>query len=275
MTVYRFRLYYTTSTIFTHIRNMNQQPFRPIINQQSFLHISTIPRELLTMIASFLDTNSQLGFAHTCKTIYIHHKQRYKEETVTVLYSQPMDVYYYRKYCKVLERWLGETGWTTVKVTTEGISTDSLNNNSDIIRALYLGRSLQLPNELKYEDINALILNIPSKTHISTNPSFLEKFSNLKILSLIHVDINESIISIIPKVSLLKIISLNCYSITDYHFSKIFETCTALKEIELWGVFHMKSIMFFPPQVERLSIDGYFYENLQIDLSRCTQLWSL
>jgi hypothetical protein len=66
------------------------------------------------------------------------------------------------------------TGWTAVKVTLKEISTDSLSNNSYPIRALCLDESLQFPDELKCENINALILEF----HFSSTSSipFLGNF---------------------------------------------------------------------------------------------------
>jgi hypothetical protein len=158
-----------------------------------------------------------------------------------------------------------------VKAVFKEISADSQSNDSCPMRALSLNDSPQLPNELKCENINALMFTLRALPTLDI--SFLGKFCNLKMLWLSYVIINENIVSVLSALSLLKIISLNDCEITDDHLSKIFEVCTTLEEIELHRI-SVKMPMMFPPQVKRLSIES-FSQYMQIDLSRCTQLQSL
>jgi hypothetical protein len=252
--------------------NMDQQPSKLINNQPISPLILTIPKELLTMIASFMNTKSQLALAHTCKTMYCYHKEKCKEEIITFLCCPPIDINF-ECYYKVLKHWLSEPGWAAVKPIFKRISTDSQSNDSCLIRALYLYNSLQFPSKLKCENINALMLNFfPRVSSTSLSISFLEKFPNLKMLWLSNVIINENIVSALSTLSLLNIITLDQCEITDDYLSKIFESCTTLEEIELHYIFFKMPIMF-PPQVKRLRMEGHY--PMQIDLSRCTQLRSL
>jgi hypothetical protein len=254
---------------------MNQKPSRSINDQQSPLLVSTIPRELFTIIASFIDTESQLALAHTCKKIYNYHKEKYREETATFLCSvRRINEYSKYQYCKVLKRWLSETGWTTVEVILEEISTDSQSNNDYPIRALCSDESHELSNELKCESINALILDFSFLESSSLRSiSFLEKFSNLKILRFSNIIIDKNIVPVLSKISLL-IISLNYCEIIGNCLSKIFEVCATVEEIELLFNKFCTTSMMFPPQVKRLCIEGS-YPFMPIDLSRCIQLRSL
>jgi hypothetical protein len=262
------------STIFANILpNMGQQSFRPTTEKQTSLHILTFPEELFTTIASFIDVKSQLALACTCEKVYSYYKKKCREETVACLCSPPDNMSFYYKYCKVLDRWLSKTGWGAAKVTTEGILTDSQSNNSHLIRALCLDQSLQLPNELKYDNINALILRFccwePPTLAIL---SFLEKLSNLKILKLFSVYIKEDIVPVLLGLSSLEIISLN---ITETEIRMLdISNCTSLKEIEIY--FSALSVMsiVLPSQAKRLKIEG-LCESVQIDLSHCIQLQSL
>jgi hypothetical protein len=245
------------------------------MGQQPTLDISALPGELFNLIASFLDTKSQLEFAHTCKTVYAYHNQQYREKKVALLYGPPSNIHSYYINRKALARWLSEPGWAAVKAIIEGISTDSQNNNSHPISALFLNELFQLPNELNYESIHALILDFPfqeSPTLVSI--SFSENFSNLKILRLKNVKITENTVLVLSKLSLLKVISLKYCKVTDDHLLKIFETCTTLDEIELYTATQYAIPIMFSRQVKRLRIKGYF-RSMQIDLSRCTQLQSL
>jgi hypothetical protein len=247
---------------------MGQQPSIPITSLQNPL-ILTFSEELFTLIALFMDTESQLALAHTCRIAYAYHEKQYREETVAFLCELPSNAHCISPF----ERWLSETGWATVKIVLKGISTVSQEKDGHPIRALCLEESVQVPNELKCESINALVVESPSKTSFtSLSISFLKKFPNLKILRLVGIIINKNIVSVISKISLLKVISLNHCAIPSYHLSKIFETCTTLEEIELIYNHGVTSIMF-PSQVKRLHIMDF--RSMQIDLSRCTQLQSL
>ena len=46
--------------------------------------ILTILGELFTIMVSFMDTESQLALACTCKTVYNYHKQQCKEQIVPI-----------------------------------------------------------------------------------------------------------------------------------------------------------------------------------------------
>jgi hypothetical protein len=102
---------------------------------------------------------------------------------------------------------------------------------------------------------------------------FFFKLSNLKILMLSNIIINEDIVSVISKLSLLKAIFLEHCVIADHHLSKIFETCTALKEIRSLHNGYGR-ITIFPPQMNILCIKSSC-ESTSIDLLRCIQLQSL
>jgi hypothetical protein len=84
---------------------MGRQSSIPITNQQSSLLISTNPKELFTLIALFMDTESQLALAHICKKVYTYHKEQFKEEIVAFLCLNFED-----QYRKVFKCWLNETG---------------------------------------------------------------------------------------------------------------------------------------------------------------------
>jgi hypothetical protein len=242
----------------------------PNMGQQISLHILTFPKELFTMIASFMNVKSQLALAHTCETIYNYHKEQCKE-IVTFLYYPPIDANY-KYYCKVLECWLNEPGWAAVKAVFKEISADSQSNDSCLIRALSLNDSLQFPDELKCESINALVFTLRALPTLDI--SSLGKFCNLKMLWLSNIVINENVVSVLSTLSLLKIISLNNCEATDDHLSKMFETCTTLEEIGLYRI-SVKMPTMFPPQVKRLSIESFSHYMQIDDLSRCTQLQSL
>jgi hypothetical protein len=249
---------------------MGQQPSILITNQQSFFHILTLPEDMFALIVSFMDSESQLALAYTCKIVYTYHKKQCKKEIVAFLCLH--SEYQYRK---ILERWLNKPGWAAVKVILKKISTDSLKNNSYPIRALFLDKSSYFPIELKCESINAFIFESTiwaSSTLLSL--SFLRRISNLKILRLITIFISENTVSVLSEFPLLKVISLDHCEITYDHLSKIFETCTTLEEIELYFSIpqDVMSIMF-PPQMKRLHIMDLC--DMQIDLSCCTQLQSL
>jgi hypothetical protein len=246
---------------------MDQQPYMPIIDQQTSLHILAFPKELFTNIALFMYIEFQLALAHTCKTIYGYHKEQYREERAAFLCSSLINVNRKYKYCKALERWLSETGWAAVKVIPKEIETNSQSNNSYPIRALCLDNSPQFPNGLKCESINALLL----KSFL--NISFLGNFPNLKIVSLSSVNISENIVLILSKLSLLKTISLKHCAITEGRLSKIFENCTTLKEIKLLRSGYGRATMF-PPQVRIFCVE-YEGQYTQMNLSRCTRLQSL
>jgi hypothetical protein len=188
------------------------------ITDQSSFHILLFPKELFTKIASFMLSKSQLALAHTCKKIYNYHKEQCKEEEVAFLCSPPSNVY--GKY--LFKHWLSKAGWAAVKVILKEISTDSQSNNSYLLISLCLNESLQFPNELKCESINALILEFSIRA-LSTllNISFWENFPNLKVLRLSHIVVNKNIASVLSKLPLLKIISLNYCDITDDNISKI------------------------------------------------------
>jgi hypothetical protein len=248
---------------------MGQKFFKLITNRQTSLHILAFPKELFTIIALFTDTKSQLSLAHTCKTIYGYHKEHYREEVATFFCNIPS--YIYSKY--LLERWLSETGWAAMKVTLQEISTDSQSNNSHPIRALGLNESSQLPNELNYERINILILRFdPYKPPTLEIFSLLKKVSNLKILMLFNVAINENIVSVLLSLSSLEIISL-VISETKIRVLNIVE-CISLKEIEICFFTRCVMSIVLPSQVKRLQIEG-FCESTQVDLSYCIQLQSL
>jgi hypothetical protein len=248
---------------------MSQKPSKPIISQQLSPRILAFSKELFARIALFMDTESQLEFAHTCKTIYNYHKEEYREEKAVFLCISLINV-----SCEVLERWLSEPGWATVKVILEKIEASSQNNNSHPIRALSLTEHHLFPDELKHEGINAFILECCNCMELPILAlSHLKKFSSLKTLMLSTIHIDEDIVSALSKISLLKIISLKYCKIPDNHLSNIFETCTTLEEIELVYC-SCTGTTKFPPQLKRLYIEGHG-PSMQIDLSRCTQLRSL
>jgi hypothetical protein len=266
---------------------MGQKSSKPTTNQQNF-PILALPEDVITKIALFImDTKSQLALAHTCTTAYKYHKsQKSRKETVAFLCSPDFDLNYKGQYCKALKRWLSETGWVTVKVALKEILIDSQSNNSYPIRALILDQSLQFPDELECESISALMVKFISRASFTLqNISFWEKLSNLKIISLSSIIIDENIVSAISKLDLLKTISLNHCEIVLDNFSRMLKACATVKEIELFDSFDMKFIeipllleamnyIIFPPQVRRLRIGG-FYRPMEIDLSRCTRLQSL
>ena len=142
-----------------YIRNMAQTPSILTTEQQTSLLILTIPEELFTIMASFMDTESQLAFAHTCKTIYAYHKQQCKEETFTLVCDPQCDEYLISQYIKALERCMSQTGWAGVKVTLKIVSVNPQNNYDHPIRALCLNESFQLPNGLDCASLNALIIS--------------------------------------------------------------------------------------------------------------------
>ena len=131
---------YTISTIFANIHtNMGQNPSILTIEQQSFLFILTIPEELFTTIASFMDTESQVAFAHTCETVYAYHKKQCKKKAFIVMGDhQQYKSLYISYYIKVLQRRMSQSGWGGVKVTLKIASVDPQNNYDNSIRTLWL-----------------------------------------------------------------------------------------------------------------------------------------
>ena len=240
-----------------YIRNMAQTPSILTTEQQTSLLILTIPEELFTIMASFMDTESQLAFAHTCKTVYAYHKQQCKEETFTLVCDPQCDKSLNSQYIKALERCMSQTGWAGVKVTLKIVSVDPQNNYDHPIRALCLNESFQLPNGLDCASLNALIISFSLK-EIMPNISFLEKFSNLKSLRLKHVIINDDTMSMLSKLPLLKFISLSNCKMTKVHLSKIFEGCTTLEEIQLlYCNYSDVTSIKLPPQLKRFEIKHY------------------
>ena len=211
-------------------RNMSQNSFMPTTEQQTSLLILTIPEELFTMIASFMNTESQLALAYTCKTIYDYYKQQHK--ILTLLCDSRLVTLIASECIKTLERCMGQTGWAGVKVILKLVSVDPQNNYKHPIGALCLDEPFQLPNGLDCASLNALIIE-SYWTKNMPNISFLETFTNLKSLILKHVSIDHDEMLTFSKFPLLKFISLNRCKMFKVHLSKIFKVCTALEEIHL------------------------------------------
>jgi len=223
------------------------------------------------MMASFMNTESQLAFAHTCKTIYAYHKQKFKEETFTLLCDLRFLIFIVSEYIKTLERCMGQTDWAGVKVTLKIASVDPQNSYEYPIRALFLSGSLQPPNGFDCACLNALIIDFHLEEIYKPHVSLFEKTTNLKSLVLINAIINDDIASMVSKLPLLKFISLNHCTMTKVHPSKIFEGYTILEEIQLlFCTYSDMTHIKLPSQVKRLKMEDD--DSFKVDASNCTQL---
>jgi hypothetical protein len=264
---------------------MGQKHSRSITNEQTNEQtsgdITVIPQDLLKPIMSFLDPRSQLEFANTCTTLYHYHKLEYIEKGVSWLHSPSNYDYSYPRHRKALERWLSKPGWTTEKVTAEGASTNYPTRSKYPIRALCLDHLLMndelkqenIDDYFKRENIDAYIIDSSERLFPVRNISFLKKFPNLQIVGLFDIKINKKTANVLSKLSLLRTISIKHCEVTNDALSKIFETCTTLRVIELHFNEHVTSLVL-PPQAEEIQIKGT-RQYMGIDLSRCTQLRSL
>jgi Leucine-rich repeat (LRR) protein len=253
---------------------MSQQPSAslsiPMANQQSSLLISTIPKELFALIASSVDTESQLKFARTSKIVYTYHKQQYKEQTFTLL--SKFAIQFNPKYAKLLERCMSQICWSGLKITLNVVSIDFPNNWGHPIKALALNESFELPNGVDYKSLDTLLIFFGLRK-IMTSISF-EKLSNLRLFGLDNVTINDDIVSILSNLPLLKIVALSKCTMTQVHLSNIFTGYANLENFVLcYSSFNATSIEP-PPQLKRFEVWGN--QNLsRVNLSLCTQLQSL
>ena len=292
----------------TNEKKRSQQPSSipsiPITKKQTSIsiHILMIPKELFNRIASFMDTESQLTLAYTCKMLYAHHKHQCREETFTLVRELPQ----YEnipKHIRTLERCMGQNGWESVKVILKIASVNAQNNYDHPIRALWLNvlspklpsksfRSLNLPSnyfsesfKLHFEPINlpdgldgldcanlnALIVSL-HRRKIVPSITFLEKAPNLNSIVIHHAIIDDDTLLMFSKLPSLKFISLNNCKMTKVHLSKIFEGCTTLEEIQLiYCAYYDATLMKFPPKLKKFEIE-HCYEECKVDASLCTRL---
>jgi hypothetical protein len=59
---------------------------------------------------------------------------------------------------KSFERCMSQTGWPSLKITLNIVSTDFLNNSGHLIKALILNESFELPNVVDCESLDTLII---------------------------------------------------------------------------------------------------------------------
>ena len=116
---------------------------------------------------------------------------------------------------------------------------------------------LKVPKELNCACIDALIIVSSFNRKFMPTISFVENFSNLKSLRLEHVTLNDDIMSMVSKLSLLEFISLYSCKMANGHLSKIFENCTTLQEIQLlYCNFSDATSIKLPSQLKRFEIEN-------------------
>ena len=141
-------------------------------------------------------------------------------------------------------------GWVRLKFTP---ILDSQSSNCPV-KILCLNGALKVPKKLNCACIDALIVSSFEEKFMPTI-SFVENFSNLKSLSLEYVILNDDIISMVSKLSLLEFISLYHCKMANGHLPKIFENCTTLQEIQLlYCNFSDETSIKLPSQLKRFKM---------------------
>jgi hypothetical protein len=213
---------------------------------------------------SIEDKNFELTLAETCKTLYERYEQHYKEKTAVLLHN-PWSKFNSDHCIKALRLFYG---WLRLKLAS---IRDSESSNCPI-KIVCLNGELKVPKNLDCVYINPLIIS--SYFELMRSISNIEKFSNLKSLSLISATLNNDVIVlIVPRLSFLEFISLNTCEMANGH-SKIFENCIALQEIQLiFCKFSDAAPIKLPSQLKGLKIDDD--DLYRLDTSECIQLESL
>jgi hypothetical protein len=240
---------------------------KPIISP-----ILTIPQELFITIASFMDIRFQFALAITCKMLYDYHKTQCKKQTFTLL-SVPhcrMIDSIFGSITKPFEHFMSQIGWVTTEITLKKVPPNDKNEYLYPVMALYLYRVPDLPNGLNCANITALLVELNPEEASQLGISFWEKFSNLKSLRLSCLALNDDIISMISKLSLLELIYLSGCKMTKDHLSKLFESCATLEIHLLRCQFSHMSLVKLPSLIKRFKIQ--YTKKISIDASDCIQL---
>jgi hypothetical protein len=242
------------------------------MGQKESVQNTYIPSLILTfswdlVATTMLPKNQSLemALAKTCKALYDCCKRHYKDRTSVVLCNPYREFAYYAYNIKTLQF---QNGWVYLKL----ISILDLQSSNCPVKTLCLDEKLNVPEELNSACVDSLIIR-PYYTKSIPTIFVIEKFTNLRSLSLNRVILDNNVISMISKLSFLKVISLRYCEITGAHLSKIFKACTIVEEFELFFKDPAASIRL-PPQMKRVHIEGLCH-SMKIDLSRCTQLQSL
>jgi hypothetical protein len=239
-----------------------QEPYIPPL-------ILAFPWELIITITMLIEhKNFEVTLAKTCKTLYGHYEQHYEDKTAVVLCDLKSVYLQCAESIKALQL---HHGWLRLKFFS--IREDSQSSKYPM-KNLCLNQELKILKESDYVCTNALIIASSIRDSIKLTTSFVEKFSNLKSLSLISVTFNNDVIvSTVPKLSFLEFISLDDCKMASDHL-KTFENYTALQEIQLkLCKFPLVTLIELPSHLKRFKIEDHnLYE---LNASKCTRLESL
>jgi hypothetical protein len=219
--------------------------------------ILTIPQELFITIASFIDIRSQFALAITCKMLYDYHKTQCKKQNFTFISVPRCRIIdsIFGSIAKSLQDFMSQTGWVTTEITLKRAPPSDKNEYPYPVRALHLCGVLDLPNGLNCANITALSVYLnPKETSLQLSIFFLKNFSNLELLRLSFLTLNNDIMSMVPQFSLLKLISLEGCKMTKDHLSKLFESCGTLEIHLLFCKFSPMELIKLPPQMKRFRI---------------------
>ena len=178
---------------------------------------------------SFKDKSFELALAKTCKMLYERYELYYEKKTAVVLYDPQDKFSYYANSIKALHNYMSRNGWVRLKFTP---ILDSQSSNCPV-KILCLNGALKVPKELNCACIDALIVSSFEEKFMPTI-SFVENFSNLKSLSLEYVILNDDIISMLSKLSLLEFISLYHCKMANGHLQRYLKTVPLSKKFSYY-----------------------------------------
>jgi hypothetical protein len=228
--------------------------------------ILALPCELFAIIMLLIDKHSELSHAKTCKALYEHYEKYYEKKTAVIIYD-PLGKYL--DYTENIKAFQLHHGWLRLKFAS---ISDSQSSNCPV-KVLHLRKECKGLEKLDYVCINALIMEPFFENATFQSVSFLEKFSNLRSLSL-NTILKDDMILTFSKLPILEFISLyRCKMITD-HLQKIFEHCTTLQGIQLiFCEFPSMISIKLHSQLKIFKISSI--QKYKLNASDCTQLGSL
>jgi hypothetical protein len=233
--------------------------------------IVTLHRDAFDLITKSMNRQTYLALACTCRNIDKIYKDNYKKRTLTFVCDSQFRKYLTPELIKALEHSMSQkTGWRRLKVT---LKIDFQDSYKHPINALCLGKELNLPEGLDSANLNALMMCSSNKSSVfESNLPFFDQFSNLKSLMLCCFTFNDNVLSMFSKFPLLEFLCLNLCIIPKINdVSKIFEYCTALKEI--WLIDDLspdEAPLKLHPQLERFKV--VTSSTFEVNASQCTQL---
>jgi hypothetical protein len=237
--------------------------------------IFIIPIELLMIIASFLDTESQMALACTGKKLYGYYKKQCKEQTFTFLYNTKTKDANIHKCLKAFEHHMGRVGWEAIKVNLKLALVNPQNNYKHPIKALYYKITSKYPMGMDETSLSAFILDLDRhKESHQPNVDLFAKFSNLKLLSLHNAILTNDMILAISKLRLLEFISLYNCRIFSGHLTNAFKNLTNLQEVQILFCIDfdfVASSIELPPLLKSFEMQQPYYRR-KVDASFCIQL---